>query len=205
MGLEAQRLINVSIGKINQSRVTRTGTSLHKSLLVASVLQKARNVYLDEEREKALRYSQCPQVHTISSQITVTPVSPPIPHNPPTIETVPNPTQISDYSDEHNVATAEENISRLPLSDANTGNELTPTTTTTTTVTSISNSSTTTTTSISSSNKKRRRVSEQETEAAIKSILPKRIRTEETHSEEPDETPQVDSPESPPPAQEEDQ
>lgn len=177
--LEAQKLISVSIGKINASRVTRTGTSLHKSLLVASVLQKARNVYLDEERERHLRYPQCP----LSSppEVTVTPMCNVMTHPPPEPSTI-----ISDNKEnrlschEDEVATPERigEESRLPLAEANTGNNVTHTTTTTTTVTSITNSTTITTTSSSQSSRKRRRVSDQETAAAISSILPKRLRSE---------------------------
>lgn len=45
---EAQRLIGVSLAKIAQSRVSRGGVSLHKNLLVATVLQKARYVFMEE-------------------------------------------------------------------------------------------------------------------------------------------------------------
>jgi len=47
-GLEAQKLISISLGKMAASRVGRTGSSLHKSLLVASVLNRARHVFLEE-------------------------------------------------------------------------------------------------------------------------------------------------------------
>jgi len=198
VSLEAQRLISVSIGKINASRITRTGTSLHKSLLVASVLHKARNVYLDEEREKALRFSHC---LPIPPQVTVTPVSPPLPppSSAPHVDSPSNNTVETDKENsistecglENNVSTADDVENRLPSSDANTGNNITRTTTTTTTVTSISSTSTITTTSSSLSSKKRRRISDQETEAAVSSILPKRLRTDNQCLEE-----EIDKPES---------
>lgn len=187
--LEAQKLISVSIGKINASRVTRTGTSLHRSLLVASVLHKARNVYLDEERERAL---SSPPPHPYSptqQQLTVTPLPAPAP--------VSNENNLNSENDilrchEDNVTTpdcCEEN--RLPHDGAfislpsgektdSHSSESTNTTNTTTTVTAITNTSTVTTTTTSSSShaRKRRRVSDQETAAAISSILPKRLRSE---------------------------
>ncbi|XP_037074649.1 immediate early response gene 5 protein-like [Pollicipes pollicipes] len=46
--MEAQRVISVSLGKIAQSRVQRSGCSLHKSLMVASILQKARHLYVEQ-------------------------------------------------------------------------------------------------------------------------------------------------------------
>lgn len=46
--LEAQRLVSISLSKMAQSRTQRTGISLHKSLLVATVLQKARFLCMEE-------------------------------------------------------------------------------------------------------------------------------------------------------------
>uniref|UniRef100_A0A6A7FNF9 LisH domain-containing protein C1711.05-like n=2 Tax=Hirondellea gigas TaxID=1518452 RepID=A0A6A7FNF9_9CRUS len=173
--LEAQKLISVSIGKINASRVTRTGSSLHKSLLVASVLHKARNVYLDEERERAASYPQCPP---LPSELTITTPVCRVNHSD----------DINNNNDKENrMACREDEValpdrvgeeSRLPLGEANTGNNVTHTTNTTTTVTSITNTTTITTTSTSQVSRKRRRVSDQETAAAISSILPKRLRSE---------------------------
>lgn len=177
VSLEAQKLITVSIGKINASRVTRTGTSLHRSLLVASVLHKARNIYLEEERERAARFPQCPS----SPEVTVTPIT-----NPIVSVSNSDKENSSLQCHEDEVATpdnGEEN--RLPLNEATTdsSNNLTTsgTTTTTTTVTAVTNNSTTTPSNNSSSSlqpRKRRRVSDQETAAAISSILPKRLRSE---------------------------
>jgi len=56
MALEAQRLIAVSLGKIAASRGQRGGINLHKNLLVAGVLYKARTAYMVEN------YSPAPQV-----------------------------------------------------------------------------------------------------------------------------------------------
>jgi len=46
--VETQRLISVSLGKIAQSRGQRGGINLHKNLLVATVLHKARAAYMIE-------------------------------------------------------------------------------------------------------------------------------------------------------------
>jgi len=172
VSLEAQKLITMSIGKINASRVTRAGNSLHKSLLVASVLQRARNVYLDEERERSLRYPQCPPS---PPQVTVTPVTPS--HT--------SPSENSDCGDkESNVFECSGVSERVGVMGAE-GSNITKTTTTTTTVTSLSN----TTTTCTSTSRKRRRVSEQETAAAVSSILPKRLRREDDEEECPETTP----------------
>lgn len=48
MATEAQRLIGISLTKIAQSRAHRGGVSLHKNLLVATVLQKARYIFMEE-------------------------------------------------------------------------------------------------------------------------------------------------------------
>lgn len=45
---DTQRLISVSLGKIAQSRGQRGGINLHKNLLVATVLHKARTAYMME-------------------------------------------------------------------------------------------------------------------------------------------------------------
>ncbi|KAK7604127.1 hypothetical protein V9T40_004400 [Parthenolecanium corni] len=46
--LEAQRLVSISLTKMAESRAHRSGISLHKSLLVATVLQKARYLCMEE-------------------------------------------------------------------------------------------------------------------------------------------------------------
>lgn len=48
MATEAQRLIGISLAKIAQSKGVRGGVSLHKNLLVATVLQKARYLFMEE-------------------------------------------------------------------------------------------------------------------------------------------------------------
>ncbi|XP_046376217.1 immediate early response gene 5-like protein [Haliotis cracherodii] len=51
---EPQRLIAVSLGKIAASRSQRGGINLHKNLLVASVLHKARTAYMMENFQQML-------------------------------------------------------------------------------------------------------------------------------------------------------
>jgi Immediate early response protein (IER) len=48
MATEAQKIISISLAKIAASRCVRGGVSLHKNLLVATVLQKARYIFMEE-------------------------------------------------------------------------------------------------------------------------------------------------------------
>lgn len=62
MASEAQRLIGISLTKIAQSRSHRGGVSLHKNLLVATVLQKARYIFMEEAYN--MHYQpQAPVIH----------------------------------------------------------------------------------------------------------------------------------------------
>ncbi|CAC5375686.1 unnamed protein product [Mytilus coruscus] len=54
MATEYQRLIALSLGKIAASRQKRGGINLHKNLLVASVLHKARSAYMMENLQTML-------------------------------------------------------------------------------------------------------------------------------------------------------
>lgn len=47
--MEAQRIVAVSLGKIAASRSTRSGIRLHKSLMVSTMLYKARTVVIMEK------------------------------------------------------------------------------------------------------------------------------------------------------------
>lgn len=60
MASEAQRLIGISLTKIAQSRSHRGGVSLHKNLLVATVLQKARYIYMEEAYNMVHYHSPAP-------------------------------------------------------------------------------------------------------------------------------------------------
>lgn len=62
MASEAQRLIGISLTKIAQSRAHRGGVSLHKNLLVATVLQKARYIFMEEAYNMVHYQPQAPVV-----------------------------------------------------------------------------------------------------------------------------------------------
>ena len=59
---ESQRLIAVSLGKIAASRGQKGGINLHKNLLVATVLHKARTAYMIQHfaRQRAAQGSPAP-------------------------------------------------------------------------------------------------------------------------------------------------
>jgi len=52
MATEVTKLISVSLGKMHQSRQTKCGLNLRRSLLVASVLHKARDAYVSEIKNR---------------------------------------------------------------------------------------------------------------------------------------------------------
>lgn len=58
MASEAQRLIGISLTKIAQSKTHRGGISLHKNLLVATVLQKARYIFMEEAYNIMIHYNK---------------------------------------------------------------------------------------------------------------------------------------------------
>ncbi|CAG5120884.1 unnamed protein product [Candidula unifasciata] len=60
--METQRLITVSLGKIAQSRGQRGGINLHKNLLVATVLHKARTAYMMESYSYQQSYQRQQQI-----------------------------------------------------------------------------------------------------------------------------------------------
>lgn len=68
MASEAQRLIGISLTKIAQSRANRGGVSLHKNLLVATVLQKARYIFMEEAYNMVHYQSPTPVPSRTSSQ-----------------------------------------------------------------------------------------------------------------------------------------
>jgi len=165
--LEAQRIITLSINKLNAVRVTRTGTSMCKSLFVTNLLNEAKKVYYEEEQERAERYAQC---RAATPQVTVTPVCP---VSSPVVQVPPVNNQ------------ANNNVNRVQqcYSGSVSSNTVTSVTiTTTTTVTSMA-SATGPSADVTVS-RKRRRVSEQETADAVSSILPKRLRSELAESSE---------------------
>lgn len=71
MAVEAQRLITVSLGKIAASRTQRGGINLHKNLLVASVLHKAKKIYVLENFQQHMMANKIEQPQSeYTSQIT---------------------------------------------------------------------------------------------------------------------------------------
>lgn len=175
-GLEAQKLISISLGKMAASRVGRTGASLHKSLLVASVLHRARHVFLEESYNHVHRaahpesYAAPPAAEGAPVMAMYAPLlSPPVPAGPveeyTEIEDKEN--RVSDHHQEPEPSPTQpqpaepcNEAPRTPLAETNSN-------------TASSNTSK----NRSASLKRRRCVSQQETQEAVLSILPKRPRT----------------------------
>jgi len=70
---DAQRLITLSLGKIAASRGQRGGVNLHKSLLVSTILHKARNAYMIENLQvlmESRKASQEKKVVEVNSNAT---------------------------------------------------------------------------------------------------------------------------------------
>lgn len=78
MASEAQRLIGISLTKIAQSRAHRGGVSLHKNLLVATVLQKARYIFMEEAYNMVHYQPQTPVVMPQQQQQQQQRTTPPI-------------------------------------------------------------------------------------------------------------------------------
>uniref|UniRef100_A0A0B7AY28 Immediate early response gene 5-like protein n=1 Tax=Arion vulgaris TaxID=1028688 RepID=A0A0B7AY28_9EUPU len=84
-GMETQRLISVSLGKIAQSRCQRGGINLHRNLLVATVLHKARSAYMIDsynyqqnllQRQKQHYYQTCVDPLVVQAEEDLSPVEP---------------------------------------------------------------------------------------------------------------------------------
>jgi len=173
--LEAQRIITLSISKLNAVRVTRTGTSMCKSLFVTNLLNEAKKVYYEEEQERAERYAQC---RPTTPQVSVTPVCPVSPQQQPSPVNTP-----SHDNSNNRLQCYSDNVSPAPISNTVTTssslrNTVTSVTITTTTTAVTSMASSTGPSSDVTVSRKRRRVSDQETADAVSSILPKRLRSE---------------------------
>ncbi|XP_014778649.1 putative uncharacterized protein DDB_G0277255 [Octopus bimaculoides] len=84
MATEAQKLIALSLGKIAASRNQRGGINLHKNLLVASVLHRARSVYMLENYQSFIMnknrqmepHVNTPPVHNTKEQLQHSNVAP---------------------------------------------------------------------------------------------------------------------------------
>ncbi|KAF6214594.1 hypothetical protein GE061_009337 [Apolygus lucorum] len=168
MATDAQRLISISLTKIAQSRAQRGGVSLHKNLLVATVLQKARYIFMEEA------------YHMVHGQPVEYPAPPPIEEPPP-----PTPTPYYDtesLSLSHNDDAVQEELGfftpsspvcvRCPpeCDKENQAPVEAPT------YLDLDNEKTRYTKGIGT---KRRRVPEWETEEAVLSILPKKARRDD--------------------------
>lgn len=105
MATDAQRLISISLSKIAQSRVQRGGVSLHKNLLVATVLHKARYVFMEQAYQ---------MVHA------------PVENYSPSPSTPASEQEYSNYDDNDNLVglTAEEAYSPSDLSETSSSTDL---------------------------------------------------------------------------------
>ena len=72
---EAQRLIALSLGKIAMSRQQRGGINLHKNLLVASVLHKARTTYMMDNFQVLLANKKAQAEEAAAKMVAETPVA----------------------------------------------------------------------------------------------------------------------------------
>lgn len=70
---EAQRLIAMSLGKIAMSRQQRGGINLHKNLLVASVLHKARTTYMMDNFQTLLANKRAQAEREAAAKMIVEP------------------------------------------------------------------------------------------------------------------------------------
>lgn len=184
-GLEAQKLISISLGKMAASRVGRTGASLHKSLLVASVLHRARHVFLEESyhvhraAHPETYASPPPAAQGAPVLAMYAPLLPsPVPVAPAeeSAEAEDKENRVSDHHQEPEPSPPQpqpaepcSEAPRTPLAESNTNT-----------------ANTTTKNSRSASLKRRRCVSQQETQEAVLSILPKRPRTSPSTDPAPD-------------------
>lgn len=164
-GLEAQKLISISLGKMAASRVGRTGASLHKSLLVASVLHRARHVFLEESYH--YHRAQHPEAYVAHPQPVYAPM-PPTP--PPTMHEAHQ--EAAEAEDKENVAYEPQESIDQSVHQAVVPAEPEPEPI----KTPLQDSNSSSNTRVAAA-KRRRCVSEQETQDAVSSILPKKAKT----------------------------
>ncbi|XP_058460289.1 uncharacterized protein LOC131435978 [Malaya genurostris] len=174
---EAQRLIGISLAKIAQSRVCRGGVSLHKNLLVATVLQKARYIFMEEayhivhghylQQNKCMEFEMEKQRNAAAIAASVNNVGDD------------DSCSESEDSDELESYASSENNDE---SDNDDKENSPPSQTTDEQSSSVlyfdMDVKKVETTNVDSNNKRRRDVSEWETDEAVQSILPKRIKSE---------------------------
>lgn len=162
MASEAQRLIGISLTKIAQSRQNRGGVSLHKNLLVATVLQKARYIFMEEAYNNMVHYQTPVQQHQL-----------PVPVQEREEQLVAltaeevggvasaDPDESSDACNKENRPPNQETLTYLDLDKAQQQQQ--------------------------QNLKRRRAVSEWETEEAVQSILPKRTKQQQQQQDEDDD------------------
>lgn len=192
MATEAQRLIGISLAKIAQSRCGRGGVSLHKNLLVATVLQKARYIFMEEAYHMVQGHYLHATNKFLEPEIDVTPTVNDDDDNNE-LDDILNAPVSSIGKDEDSEACDKENnppdttgltyfdldINRIQSRTLSSTE--TPPTSSPESVSNNSSSSSNNSSSSSSSNssqKRRREITEHETEEAVLSILPKRIKAD---------------------------
>jgi hypothetical protein len=205
MATEAQRLIGISLAKIAQSRMGRAGVSLHKNLLVATVLQKARYIFMEEAYQMVhghyLQAGKCYEQelqnanrlhHEHQNRLAAPlPNSPPLPPQQHQQQTYNNNCSTKDTSDEH--GSSEGNLTESAADKPNCADkENNPPTSDcggaglTYFDLDINKIQKSNDTSPTGTGKRRREITEWETEEAVLSILPKRIKSDSTSSDESD-------------------
>ncbi|XP_044750982.1 uncharacterized protein LOC123311216 [Coccinella septempunctata] len=170
MASEAQRLIGISLTKIAQSRSHRGGVSLHKNLLVATVLQKARYIFMEEAYNMVTYHSPAPVqprpvptedlIGLTAEEAGVDPVGPAETPSEPSSDFIQQPcAKCAENQDKENHPPYQ--TSELTYLDLDKSSAV---------LKERSNSTCL---------KRRRAVTEWETEEAVQSILPKRSRQED--------------------------
>ena len=185
---EAQRLIGISLAKIAQSRVCRGGVSLHKNLLVATVLQKARYIFMEEayhyfQQNKCFEMEMEKQKNSFHNNNN---------NNNDSDDSSSESEENDDNDDTFPIKSDESDVSNDKKGDKE--NKFPIATTT------VSNNSKTPSSNgpvyhdldakqdqrepqPPNSNKRRREIAEWETEEAVLSILPKRVKSDEEEEE----------------------
>lgn len=192
MATEAQRLIGISLTKIAQSRAHRGGVSLHKNLLVATVLQKARYIFMEEAYHMVHTGSYCPpptpppatqefdsQTYDEDALVALTPEEAGIGPDEASFQEFLQPSceRLAEepVKDKENSPPPSYTHSELTYLDLDRSNNI------------LRERGQTTETGSTTCLKRRRAVTEWETEEAVLSILPKRSKSESTEAEEPDD------------------
>lgn len=185
MATEAQRLIGISLAKIAQSRCCRGGVSLHKNLLVATVLQKARFIFMEEAYHvvhghylQANKFLE-PDIDVRDSEtdqgIDDCELDDILDGPSSSIGKDEDSEDSEELCDKENSPPDTSSVSGLTYLDLDVNKIQRSTTTQANNNSNFSNES--------SNNKRRREISEWETEEAVLSILPKKIKSESVSSD----------------------